>query len=284
MALVRARLRTERPVKHGRGPAGAVAGDNHWDQNMPDLKGAIVQVTPFQQNCAILFEESSRRAVVIDPGGDVERIMQTIAELDVRIERILLTHGHIDHAGGAAALKQALERAGHGDGDPPTAEGSPASLPLAQGSVPTVPSAPGSLARVPIEGPDQRDRFLLEGLEAQGQAFGMSGVQNVLPDRWLAEGDEVRIGEQAFAVLHCPGHTPGHVVFVNQVARFAILGDVLFSGSIGRTDFPYGDHAALIRAIEDKLLPLGDDFSFICGHGPGSTIGAERRTNPFLRG
>jgi hydroxyacylglutathione hydrolase len=241
---------------------------------MPDLKGAIVQVTPFQQNCAILFEEPSRRAVVIDPGGEIERIMQAIAELDVRIERILLTHGHIDHAGGATALKEALERAGHGEGGPPTAEGSRA----------TVPIDPGSLATVPIEGPEQRDRFLLEGLEAQAPNFGMSGVRNVLPDRWLAEGDEVRVGEQAFAVLHCPGHTPGHVVFVNQAARFAILGDVLFSGSIGRTDFPYGDHAALIRSIQDKLLPLGDDVSFLCGHGPGSTIGAERRTNPFLRG
>ena len=251
---------------------------------MPDLKGAIVQVTPFQQNCAILFEEPSRRAVVIDPGGEVERIMQTIAELDVRIERILLTHGHIDHAGGATALKEALERAGHGEGVPPTAEGSDARGPLAQGSVATVPIAPGSLATVPIEGPDQRDRFLLEGLEAQGPTFGMSGVRNVVPDRWLAEGDEVRVGEQAFAVLHCPGHTPGHVVFVNQAARFAILGDVLFSGSIGRTDLPYGNHAALIRSIQDKLLPLGDDVSFLCGHGPGSTIGAERRTNPFLSG
>ena len=112
----------------------------------------------------------------------------------------------------------------------------------------------------------------------------MIGVRNVLPDRWLVEGDEVRVGDQAFEVLHCPGHTPGHVVFVNQAARFAIVGDVLFSGSVGRTDFPYGDHAALIRAIKDKLLPLGDDVSFICGHGPGSTIGAERRTNPFVRG
>jgi glyoxylase-like metal-dependent hydrolase (beta-lactamase superfamily II) len=137
---------------------------------------------------------------------------------------------------------------------------------------------------VAIEGPDQRDRFLLQGLEAQAPMFGMSGVRNVLPDRWLTEGDEVRIGDHAFEVLHCPGHTPGHVVFVNRSARLAIVGDVLFAGSIGRTDFPYGDHAALIRAIQDKLLPLGDDFSFICGHGPGSTIGAERRTNPFVRG
>jgi hydroxyacylglutathione hydrolase len=234
---------------------------------MPDLKGSIVPVTTFQQNCAILFEEQSRRGVVIDPGGDIPRILEAIGKLEVRVERILLTHGHIDHAGGATALKEALEQAGRGEGSPATA-----------------PIARGSAATVPIEGPDQRDLFLLEGLEAQAPTFGMSGVRNVAPDRWLAEGDEVRIGDLAFAVLHCPGHTPGHLVFVNETMRFAIVGDVLFSGSIGRTDFPYGDHAALIRAIETKLLPLGDDVSFICGHGPGSTIGAERRSNPFLRG
>ena len=226
---------------------------------MPELKAAIVPVTPFQQNCTILFEEASKRGVVIDPGGEVPRIVEAIGKLGVQVERILLTHGHIDHAGGAAALKEALQEA------------------AATGSE-------GGGATVTIEGPDQRDRFLLQGLEAQAPMFGMSDVRNVLPDRWLAEGDEVRVGEQAFAVLHCPGHTPGHVVFVNQAARFAIVGDVLFSGSVGRTDFPYGDHAALIRAIKENLLPLGDDFSFICGHGPGSTIGAERRTNPFVRG
>jgi hydroxyacylglutathione hydrolase len=234
---------------------------------MTELKAAIVPVTPFQQNCTILWEEPSRRAVVIDPGGEVPRILEAIAKVGVRVERILLTHGHIDHAGGAAALKEALEQA--------ATTGSPRRSPAA--------SPEGSPATIPIEGPDQRDRFLLQGLEAQAPMFGMSGVQNVVPDRWVAEGDQVKVGEQAFEVLHCPGHTPGHVVFVNRAARFAVVGDVLFSGSIGRTDFPYGDHAALIRAIEDKLLPLGDDFSFICGHGPGSTIGAERRTNPFIR-
>jgi hydroxyacylglutathione hydrolase len=227
-------------------------------QLMPELKAAIVPVTPFEQNCTILWEEPGKRAVVIDPGGDIPRILAAIGKLGVQVERILLTHGHIDHAGGAAALKAALEQAGA------SGQGTPATL--------------------PIEGPDQRDRFLLEGLETQAGTFGMSGVQNVVPDRWLAEGDEVRVGEQAFEVLHCPGHTPGHVVFVNPAARFAIVGDVLFAGSVGRTDFPYGDHAALIRAIKQKLLPLGDDFSFICGHGPGSTIGAERQTNPFVRG
>jgi hydroxyacylglutathione hydrolase len=133
-----------------------------------------------------------------------------------------------------------------------------------------------------IEGPDRRDDFLLEGLEAQGQSFGIA-LRNVTPDRWLAEGDSVAFGGHRFDVLHCPGHTPGHVVFVNRAARFALLGDVLFQGSVGRTDFPYGDHAALIDAIKEKLLPLGDDFAFMCGHGPGSTIGVERLSNPFLR-
>jgi hydroxyacylglutathione hydrolase len=219
---------------------------------MPELNAAIVTVTPFQQNCTLLWEEPDRRALVIDPGGEVPRILEAIRKQGLAPERILLTHGHIDHAGGAAELKAALE-----------AEAD---------------------AVVPLEGPDARDLFLLEGLEAQAAQFGMTDIRNVLPDRWLAEGDEVRLGSQSFAVLHCPGHTPGHLVFVNREKRFAQVGDVLFRGSIGRTDFPYGDHAALIRAIREKLLPLGDDFSFICGHGPGSTLGAERRTNPFLRG
>ena len=230
---------------------------------MPELKAAVVTVTPFQQNCTILWEEPDRRALVIDPGGEVPRILEAIQKLGVSPERILLTHGHIDHAGGAAELKQALEAAA-----------SPATDAIA-------PETPLSL---PIEGPDPRDRFLLDGLEAQGRTFGLTDVRNVRPDRFLTEGDEVELGEHRFAVLHCPGHTPGHVVFICRQARFAIVGDVLFRGSIGRTDFPYGDHAALIRAIREKLLPSGDDVAFICGHGPGSTFGSERRTNPFLQG
>jgi hydroxyacylglutathione hydrolase len=218
---------------------------------MPELKAAIVTVTPFQQNCTLLWNEPDKHALVIDPGGEVPRILEAIRKHGIRPERIILTHGHIDHAGGAAELKEALE-----------AEAD---------------------AVVPLEGPDARDQFILEGLEAQAARFGMTGIRNVLPDRWLAEGDEVRLGSQSFAVLHCPGHTPGHLVFVNRERRFALVGDVIFRGSVGRTDFPYGDHDALIRAIREKLLPLGDDFSFICGHGPGSTLGAERRTNPFLR-
>ena len=211
---------------------------------MPQLRGAIVPVTPFQQNCAILWDEETKRAVVVDPGGDVDRILAAIEQCGVTVERILLTHGHLDHAGGAAGLAQALS--------------------------------------VPIEGPDIRDKFLLDGIAAQAAGYGFE-AQNASPDRWLTEGEHVMLGEHRFDVLHCPGHTPGHVVFVNHAARFALVGDVLFQGSVGRTDFPYGDHAALIEAIKTKLLPLGDDYSFLCGHGPGSSIGAEREGNPFLR-
>jgi glyoxylase-like metal-dependent hydrolase (beta-lactamase superfamily II) len=212
---------------------------------MGQLRGAIIPVTPFQQNCAILWDDASKQSVVVDPGGDVDRILAAIEQTGATVERIWLTHGHLDHAGGAADLQE-------------------------------------KLGNIPIEGPDRRDDFLLQGLADQGRAYGFV-MRNVTPTRWLAEGDNVTLGEHRFEVLHCPGHTPGHVVFVNQAARFALVGDVLFQGSIGRTDFPYGDHAALIRAITEKLLPLGDDFQFLCGHGPGSTIGAERQHNPFLR-
>ena len=219
---------------------------------MARLNGMIVQVTPFQQNCTILWDEAGRQAVVVDPGGDVDRILAAIDEAGVSVGQIWLTHGHLDHAGGAADLQDALRR------------------------------RMGDNAAVPIEGPDRRDEFLLQALEEQGRGFGVA-MHNVSPDRWLSEGESVAFGEHRFDVLHCPGHTPGHVVFINHAAKFALLGDVLFQGSIGRTDFPYGDHAALIDAITDKLLPLGDDFEFLCGHGPGSTIGAERQSNPFLR-
>ena len=215
------------------------------------LKAAIVPVTPFQQNCALLWDEDTGKGVVVDPGGDVDRILAAITETGAVVERILLTHGHMDHAGGAAALRDAL------------AEGRP--------------------APPPIIGPDERDRFLLESLASQAARFGIEGARDVLPDRWLAEGDTVEIAGVPFTVLHCPGHTPGHVVFVSEALRFAIVGDVLFQGSVGRTDFPYGDGPALLAGIRRKLLPLGDDIAFLCGHGPGSTIGQERLTNPFLR-
>ena len=212
---------------------------------MPRARATIVPVTPFQQNCTLLWEEDTGTGVVIDPGGDLDRVRAAIAQEGVNVDRILLTHGHIDHAGGAAELA-------------------------------------GELG-VPIEGPHRAEAPLLEHLAQAGAAYGMAGARNVTPNRWLAEGDKVDVGMMSFDVLHCPGHSPGSVVFVNPAARFAIVGDVLFQGSIGRTDLPFGDHAALIRSIKDKLLPLGDDFAFICGHGPGSTIGRERGSNPFLQ-
>ena len=219
---------------------------------MSELKGAIVPVTPLAQNCALLWDETAKRGTVVDPGGDVERLLEAVAELGLAVEQILLTHGHIDHAGGAAELKEQLEaRFGHA---------------------------------VPIVGPDERDLFLLQGLEEQGRRFGVAGARNLVPDCWLKEGEAVEIAGHSFAIHHCPGHTPGHLVFLAPEQKLAILGDVLFQGSVGRTDFPYGDHAALLEAIRTKLLPLPDDVSFLCGHGPGSTIGAERRTNPFLVG
>jgi hydroxyacylglutathione hydrolase len=209
------------------------------------LKAAIVPVTPFQQNCTLLWDEASKVGAVVDPGGDLFRIEAGIEKTGMKPEKILLTHGHLDHAGGAAELKE-------------------------------------KLGGIPIEGPHQADKFLLDGLTAQGLAMGLTGLRNVTPDRWLAEGDTVSAAGATFSVLHCPGHSPGSVVLVNEAQRFALVGDVLFQGSIGRTDFPYGDHDALISAIKTKLFPLGDDLVFICGHGSMSTIGEERNSNPFL--
>jgi hydroxyacylglutathione hydrolase len=217
---------------------------------MSRLRGAIVPVTPFQQNCAILWDDDTKISMVVDPGGDVDRILASIDQAGVTIEKIVLTHGHLDHAGGAAGLRDALQaRSG---------------------------------TTIPIEGPDQRDEFLLNGIAEQAAAYGFEAA-NVTPDRWMQEGEILTLGPHRFNVLHCPGHTPGSLVFVNEAARFALVGDVLFQGSVGRTDFPYGDHDALITAIKTKLLPLGDDMTFLCGHGPGSTIGAEKAGNPFLR-
>lgn len=213
---------------------------------MPELKAAIIPVTPLQQNCTLIWDDGTKAAFVVDPGGDVPEIVGAIAELGLNVERILLTHGHIDHAGGAAELRDAL---------------------------------PGT----PLHGPDERDAFLLDDLAAAGARFGISGARPVRPDAWLHEGDTVELGPHRFVVLHCPGHTPGHVVFVNHDRRLALVGDVLFQGSVGRTDFvPYGDTQALLRSIRDKLMPLPDDMQFLCGHGPASTIGAERRTNPYV--
>ena len=214
---------------------------------MGQLNAAIVPVTAFQQNCTILFDAETKLGVVVDPGGDVPRIQAALEQYGIKVEALWLTHGHIDHAGGAMELKELLG--------------------------------------VPLIGPHEADRPLLENIETQAQRFGVTeSVRNCTPDRFLTEGETVGFGEHVFEVLHCPGHAPGHVVFYNRAAAFAHVGDVLFNGSIGRTDLPGGDHAALIASIKTKLLPLGDEIGFICGHGPGGRFGEERRTNPFLTG
>ena len=208
------------------------------------MKVAIIPVTPFQQNCSLLVCEQTNRAAVVDPGGDLELILQTVNEQGVELEKILLTHGHIDHCGGTAELSEQLG--------------------------------------LPVEGPHSDDRFLIDDLPQQSQRFGFPQLRAFTPDRWLVDGDSVRFGEIELQVRHCPGHTPGHVVFFSPEYRLALVGDVLFAGSIGRTDFPRGDHATLIRSIRERLWPLGNDVTFIPGHGPTSTFGAERASNPFV--
>jgi hydroxyacylglutathione hydrolase len=212
---------------------------------MQALKVTVVPVTGFAQNCSIVACTATNQAAIVDPGGDVARIRDAVIQLKVTPEKIWLTHGHIDHAGGAAELAEALS--------------------------------------IPIEGPDERDAFLLANLAAQGQKFGITDARNVTPTRWLVEGETVSLGDLTFNVLHVPGHTPGHLVFVNAPSRFALVGDTLFQGSVGRTDFPYGSHDELIGGIKAKLLPLGDDVTILPGHGPASTIGAERTGNGFLQ-
>ncbi len=216
---------------------------------MSTLQIAIVTVTPFQQNCTLMWDEASKKGVVVDPGGENDRIKDAISQTGMEPTAIWLTHGHIDHAAGAMDLKDDLG--------------------------------------VEIIGPHKDDKPLLEGLEQQAKMFGVQeSVRNCVPDRWLEEGETLSFadGEQRheFEVFHCPGHAPGHVVFYNSKAGFAHVGDVLFSGSIGRTDLPGGDHAALINSIKTKLMSWPDEVQFICGHGPSSTIGKERKSNPFL--
>jgi len=212
---------------------------------MNKAKVLIIPVTAFQQNCMLLWCEATKRAVVVDPGGDLPEVERAIAEADVAVDKIWLTHGHIDHVGGAADLKTRL--------------------------------------KVPIEGPNREDLFLLQHVAETARSFGIPDASNVTPDRWLEDGDKVEVGELTFDVLHCPGHSPGSVVYFNRAERLAIVGDVLFAGSVGRTDFPGGDSRQLLKSIRDKLLPLGDDVAIISGHGPTTTIGRERATNPFLQ-
>jgi len=210
------------------------------------MRYAIIPVTPFEQNCTVFWCEKTRQAAIIDPGGDVDRIVGLLEQEQLTPAKILVTHGHLDHAGGVAVLAE--------------------------------------LAGVPIEGPHEDDRFWIDGMPQQSKMFGVPGVRSFTPDRWLKDGDKVRFGDVELDVLHCPGHTPGHVVFFHAPSRLAQVGDVLFQGSIGRTDFPRGDYDTLIRSIKERLFPLGDDVEFIPGHGPMSTFGDERRYNPFLSG
>ncbi len=203
-------------------------------------------VTAFQQNCSIVWCSETRQAAVIDPGGDLPRILAAVQALGVTLTQILLTHAHIDHAGGAGSLARDLA--------------------------------------LPIVGPHPADQVWIDGLAQQAQMFGFAPAEPFVPTRWLADGDTVAVGHSVLAVRHCPGHTPGHVVFCSAQARRAFVGDVLFAGSIGRTDFPGGDHDTLIASITQRLWPMGDDMVFIPGHGPESSFGHERRSNPYVRG
>jgi hydroxyacylglutathione hydrolase len=210
----------------------------------PPIRAVIAPVTPLQQNCTIVWCSKTRKAAIIDPGGEVPRLLKAIEDQGLTLEKIWITHGHLDHAGGAAALK--LETG------------------------------------VPIEGPHPDDQFWIDDISTNGERWGMPEARAFVPDRWLGDGDVVTVGETQFEVIHCPGHTPGHVIFFHREARFAQVGDVLFQGSIGRTDFPRGNHADLIASITQKLWPLGDDVRFVPGHGPMSTFGSERRSNPYV--
>ena len=208
------------------------------------MRAVIIPVTPFQQNCSLIWDEDSRRGALVDPGGESERLLGEAERHGVTLEKILLTHAHLDHCAATAELAQS--------------------------------------EALPVEGPQREDRFWIEALPQQAAMFGFPPARSFEPDRWLEDGDRVTVGGQTLEVLHCPGHTPGHVVFFHPSDRCAWVGDVLFAGSIGRTDFPRGNHEALIRSIRERLFPLGDDVRFVPGHGPMSTFGAERRSNPFV--
>jgi glyoxylase-like metal-dependent hydrolase (beta-lactamase superfamily II) len=208
------------------------------------IKLGIVPVTPYEQNCSILVCQETGDAAVIDPGGDIEKILEGVQQMGAKVRKILLTHGHLDHC---AAAKDLADQLG-----------------------------------VPIEGPQEDERFWIDQLPEQSKRFGFPMAQAFEPNKWLKDDDVVTVGNVELLVKHCPGHTPGHVIFYSKDDRLAIVGDVLFAGSIGRTDFPRGNHADLIRAIREKLFPLGDDITFVPGHGPASTFGEERKNNPYV--
>ncbi|RDL32875.1 hypothetical protein DA099_02840 [Photobacterium damselae] len=208
------------------------------------LQYRIVPVTPFQQNCSIVWCDKTNQAAIIDPGGDINVIKQHVQELGLTVTKLLLTHGHLDHVGGTEPLAQELN--------------------------------------VPVIGPQKEDIFWLQGLPRQSEMFGFPMTESFAPTQWLEDGDTVTVGEEVLSVLHTPGHTPGHVVFFSDSAKVAFVGDVLFNGGIGRTDFPRGDYQTLINSIKGKLWPLGNDVTFIPGHGPSSTFGRERASNPFV--
>lgn len=208
------------------------------------MEVSILPVTPFQQNSSLLVCEATRKGAIVDPGGEVDRLVAHAEERCDAVEKILLTHAHIDHAGGTAELAQRLG--------------------------------------IPIEGPQREDQFWIDLLPGQSREFGFPPAEAFTPDRWFEDEETVMVGETELLIRHCPGHTPGHLVFFDPASRVVIVGDVLFQGSIGRTDFPRGDYDTLIRSIQERLLPMGDDVTFVPGHGPTSTLGAERKTNPFL--
>lgn len=213
------------------------------DQPLPPLRAAIIPVTPLQQNCTLMWCTATNKAAFVDPGGDLPRLKDALAKTGVELEKILITHGHIDHCGEAGTLAKELG--------------------------------------VPIEGPHEDDRFWISRLDEDGRKYGVDG-RVFEPDRWLVQGDTVTVGDCVLDVIHCPGHTPGHVVFHHAPSNLAIVGDVLFKGSIGRTDFPMGNHADLIEAITTRLWPLGGETMFVPGHGPTSTFAHERKTNSYV--
>mgnify|MGYP000666368844 CR=1 FL=1 len=208
------------------------------------MKYQIIPVTPYQQNCSLIWCEKTKQAALIDPGGEVQRLVDAIDAEGLTLAKVFLTHGHLDHVGGTSELVERYQ--------------------------------------LPIEGPHQDDLFWLNGIENQAKMMGFPPVKGFTPSRWLQNGDRIEVGEVALDVYHCPGHTPGHVIFHHEPSKTAFVGDVLFNGSIGRTDFPRGDYDQLVGAIRDRLWPLGDDVTFVPGHGPKSTFGYERANNPFV--